>query len=67
MIYVNHFDKLNNLNCMKVAGEIFTLKKEETPKRQDTKSIETFRQKGLLPDRTLESFFKNTNGAIPKF
>ncbi|MBA7622459.1 hypothetical protein ES703_29836 [subsurface metagenome] len=30
---------------MKVTGETFLYKEEKEPKRQDTKNIETFRQK----------------------
>jgi hypothetical protein len=38
--------KLNIINCMKVIGETFSfIKKEKEPKRQDTKSIQTFRPK----------------------
>ena len=39
-------NKFHIITCMKVIGEIFLFKKrEKKPKRQDTKSIQTFRQK----------------------
>jgi hypothetical protein len=37
----------------------------EEPKEKDTLGIETYWQKGLLPDRTLESFERGTEGATP--
>ena len=51
---------------MKVTGETFSfiLKKGAEEARYD--KYPNFQAKGLLPDRTLESFIlKSTDGAIP--
>ena len=55
------------LICMKVTGETFSFH----PKRKRAEEVRyqkypNFQAKGLLPDRTLESFMlKSTDGAIP--
>jgi hypothetical protein len=52
---------------MKVAGEIFSFifKRKRAEEARYQKYL-NFQAKGLLPDRTLESFkLKSTNGAIP--
>jgi hypothetical protein len=44
---------------MKVTGETFSFKKkEEEPKRQDTKSIETFRQKDYYRTELWRALYK---------
>jgi len=45
---------------MKVTGETFsfTLKKEKAPKRQDTKSIQTFRQKDCYRTELWRALYK---------
>jgi len=54
---------------MKVTGETFSfikLRKEAEEARYEM--YLNFQAKGLLPDRTLESFIpKSTEGAIPNF
>jgi hypothetical protein len=54
---------------MKVIGETFSLNQKS--KRAEEARCEmylNFQAKGLLPDRTLESFIlKSTDGAIPIF
>jgi len=59
--------KFNTVTCMKVTGEIFSFqKKEEKPKRQDTKSIQTFRQKDCYQTELWRALYqKSTEGAIP--
>jgi len=51
---------------MKVTGEIFSFQK----KRKEVEEARyqrylNFQAKGLLPDRTLESFYRSTEEAIP--
>jgi len=44
---------------MKVTGEIFSFqKKEKEPKRQDTKSIQTFRQKDCYWTELWKALYK---------
>jgi len=52
---------------MKVAGEIFSFqKKRKEAEEARYQKYPNFQVKGLLPDRTLESFIqKSTEGAIP--
>ena len=68
-IFLQSPKKKNIVTCMKVTGEIFSF----YPKRKGAEEVRyqkypNFQAKGLLPDRTLESFIlKGTEGAIPKF
>jgi len=51
---------------MKVTGESFSFHHER--KRAEgvrCHKHQNFQAKGLLPDRTLESFYRSTDGAIP--
>ena len=52
---------------MKVTGETFSFqKKRKGAEEARYQKYQNFQAKGLLPDRTLESFIlKNTEGAIP--
>jgi len=52
---------------MKVTGEIFSfVLKRKSAKGERYRLYRNFQAKGLLPDRTLESFIqKSTEGAIP--
>ena len=52
---------------MKVTGETFSFHKERKGAEEVRyKMYPNFQAKGLLPDRTLESFIlKSTEGAIP--
>ena len=54
---------------MKVTGEIFSFqKREKDPKRQDIKSIQTFRQKDCYRTELCKALYKkSTDGAIPNF
>ena len=63
------FIKFNIVNCMKVTGETFSsyCKRKGAEEVRYQKHL-NFQAKGLLPDRTLESFIqKGTDGAIPNF
>jgi len=53
---------------MKVTGETFSFHhKRKRAEEARYQKYQNFQAKGLLPDRTLESFIlKSTNGAIPK-
>ena len=61
--------KFNIVTCMKVTGETFlSIIKEKEPKRQDTKSIETFRQKNRYRTELWRALYKkSTEGATPNF
>ena len=51
---------------MKVAGETFSFHhKRKRAEEARYKMYLNFQAKGLLPDRTLESFCRSTEGAIP--
>jgi len=52
---------------MKVAGETFSFHhKRKGAEEERYQKYQNFQVKGLLPDRTLESFIlKSTDGAIP--
>jgi hypothetical protein len=52
---------------MKVTGETFSFHhKRKRAEEARYQKYQNFQAKGLLPDRTLESFMlKSTNGAIP--
>jgi hypothetical protein len=52
---------------MKVTGETFSVHyKRKGAEEVKCQNHSNFQVKGLLPNRTLESFIqKNTNGAIP--
>ena len=52
---------------MKVTGESFSFhQKRKRAEEARYKKYQNFQAKGLLPDRTLESFIpKSTEGAIP--
>ena len=54
---------------MKVTGEIFSfIKKRKGAEEVRYQKYPNFQVKGLLPDRTLESFIpKSTEGATPNF
>jgi len=54
---------------MKVTGETFSFFSERKGAEEARcHKHQNFQAKGLLPDRTLESFIlKSTEGAIPKF
>jgi len=54
---------------MKVTGETFPFHhKRKRAEEVRYQNHPNFQAKGLLPDRTLESFIKrSTDGAIPKF
>jgi len=53
---------------MKVTGEIFSFqKKRKEAEEARYQKYPNFQAKGLLPDRTLESFRRSTDGAIPNF
>ena len=54
---------------MKVTGETFSFHhKRKRAEEERCQNHPNFQAKGLLPDRTLESFIlKGTEGAIPKF
>ena len=60
-------NKFNIVTCMKVTGEIFSFqKKRKEAEEARYQKYPNFQAKGLLPDRTLESFMqKSTDGAIP--
>ena len=53
---------------MKVTGETFSFhRKRKGAEEERYQKYRNFQAKGLLPDRTLESFIpKSTDGAIPK-
>jgi len=53
---------------MKVTGETFSfILQRKGAEEARYQKYPNFQAKGLLPDRTLESFMlKSTNGAIPK-
>ena len=53
---------------MKVTGETFSfiLKRKRTEEAR-YRLYPNFQVKGLLSDRTLESFYRSTEGAIPNF
>ena len=53
---------------MKVTGETFSFHhKRKRGEEERYYKHQNFQAKGLLPDRTLESFIqKNADGAIPK-
>jgi len=52
---------------MKVTGETFSFEKRKGAEEARYQKYPNFQAKGLLPDRTLESFIlKSTEGAIPK-
>ena len=55
--------------CMKVTGETFSfIFKEKEPKKQDTKCIETFRQKDCYRTELWRVFMqKSTEGTIPNY
>jgi len=60
--------KFNIVTCMKVTGETFSfILQRKGAEEARYQKYPNFQAKGLLPDRTLESFMlKSTNGAIPK-
>jgi hypothetical protein len=49
---------------MKVAGETFSLSRKRAEEARCQRHP-NFQAKGLLPDRTLESFYRSTEEAIP--
>jgi len=51
---------------MKVTGETFSFLKREGAEEARYQKYPNFQAKGLLPDRTLESFYRSTEEAIPK-
>ena len=58
--------KLNITTCIKVTGEAFFVLKRRGAEEGRYQKYLHFQVKGLLPDRTLESFIlKSTDGAIP--
>jgi len=59
--------KFNIVTCMKVTGEIFSFQKKwKEAEEARYQKYPNFQAKGLLPDRTLESFIlKSTDGATP--
>jgi len=61
------FIKFNMVICMKVTGETFSFHhKRKRAEGVRYQNYPNFQVKGLLPDRTLESFIpKSTEGAIP--
>ena len=61
------FIKFNMVICMKVTGETFSFHhKRKRAEGVRYQKYPNFQVKGLLPDRTLESFIpKSTEGAIP--
>ena len=61
--------KFNIITCMKVTGETFSFHhKRKRAEGARCHKHRNFQAKGLLPDRTLESFIpKSTEGAIPIF
>ncbi len=61
------FIKFNMIICMKVTGETFSFHhKRKRAEGVRYQNYPNFQVKGLLPDRTLESFIpKSTEGAIP--
>jgi len=61
------FIKINIVTCMKVTGETFSFHyKRKGAEEVRYQKYWNFQAKGLLPDRTLESFIqKSTDGAIP--
>jgi len=60
-------NKLNTVICMKVTGETFSFHHERKGAEEARyQKYQNFQVKGLLPDRTLESFIqKSTDGATP--
>jgi len=54
---------------MKATGETFSfILKRKGAKKARYQKYPNFQAKGLLPDRTLESFIqKSTDGAIPNY
>jgi hypothetical protein len=62
------FLKYYMVTCMKVTGETFSLHhKRKGAEEVRYQKYPNFQAKGLLPDRTLESFIlKSTDEAIPK-
>jgi len=53
---------------MKVTGETFSFHhKRKRAEGARYQKYPNFQVKGLLPDRTLESFGRSTEGAIPNF
>ena len=60
-------NKFNIVTCMKATGEAFSfILKRRGAEEVRYKIYLNFQAKGLLPDRTLESFIqKSTEGAIP--
>jgi len=54
---------------MKITGETFSfILKRRGAEEVRYQMYSNFQAKGLLPDRTLESFIqKSTDGAIPKY
>jgi len=51
---------------MKITGETFYIRKRKGAEEARYERYLNFQAKGLLPDRTLESFIqKSTEGAIP--
>ena len=59
--------KYNIVNWMKVTGESFSFHhKRKRAEEARYERYPNFQAKGLLPDRTLESFIqRSTEGAIP--
>ena len=59
--------KFNIVTCMKVTGETLSFHhKRKGAEEVRYQKYLNFQAKGLLPDRTLESFIqKSTEGAIP--
>jgi len=53
---------------MKATGKTFSFHhKRKRAEEARYQKYQNFQAKGLLPDRTLESFHRNTEGAIPNF
>jgi hypothetical protein len=53
---------------MKVTGETFSVHhKRKGAEEARYQKYPNFQAKGLLPDRTLESFYRSTDGATPNF
>jgi len=63
------FIKINIVTCIKVTGEPFSFHhKRKRAEEARYQKYPNFQAKGLLLDRTLESFIpKSTDGAIPNF
>jgi len=60
-------NQFNIVTCMKVTGETFPfILKRRGAEEARYQKYPNFQAKGLLPDRTLESFIqRSTEGAIP--